>query len=622
MGFISALKERRIYRIAIAYLGLGWGALEVADQLADRGIIPELVYHLILIWFLMGIPAVLLIGWHHGEKGRQKAPLSEMALLLMLVVMATGWSASTVSREFEARASLARAENPLEQRTIAVTYFNDLTADSALGYLADGLTESLIVELSQVQGLSVISRNGMLTYRGETIPPDSLARVFGAGTVVEGDVEQRGRNTRINLRIVEGVNGSVWRRGSFEVPAEQALAARDSIAELASRLLREWLRTEVRVQQSLAGTRNTAAWSLLQRGEKARKDADEAIASGDPERAAALFASADSLFSEAAALDEQWPEPAVSRAALAYRQARLAQRDPPSAVALVGAGVRHADEALRRSNTEARAFEMRGTLNYYRQLLRVAEDAGREQALVQSARSDLTTAIRFDPLLASAHATLSHLYAAEGDINSAVLAAQTAYQTDMYLESAELVLWRLFNGLLEQGSFVRARSWCNEGLRRFPDDYRLASCELRLMITPEVEQPDVDSAWATFERVQGLVPEPRREGQRVRNEMIVAGVIGRVARQRSDAALADSARAVLNRATAAVTPALDPGRETLPIAAFSWIQIGDHDRAIATLQQHAAADPQFYASTRGEATSWWWREVQSDPRFIALTRGT
>ena len=133
------------------------------------------------------------------------------------------------------------------------------------------------------------------------------------------------------------------------------------------------------------------------------------------------------------------------------------------------------------------------------------------------------------------------------------------------------------------------------------------------------DDPDIAAAWAVVEKVDSLAPPARREGQRVRNEMIIAGVIARAANRQSNAALRDSARSVLERATAAVTPQLDPTRETLPIAAYSWILIGEHERAVTVLQQHAAADPGFYDSTRGEATSWWWRPIDDHPKFRAIT---
>ena len=618
MKFFEELKERRIVRFAVSFIGIGWVALEVVDQLADRGILPEVLYNVVLIWFVVGIPAALLIGWHHGEKGRQKAPLSEVALLLMLAVMGAGWSVSTVTREREIQRLAQAPENPLEMRRIAIPYFFVESVDSSLQYIADGLTEDLITKLSQVEGLTVISRNGVLPLRGEDIPIDSIARLFGAGTIVHGTVERRRGRLRVDVGLY-GSEGDRWKGVGLELGEEESLIARDSVASAIAGLLREWLGEEVRVRETATETRSTGAWSLLQQGEKVRKDAEAAFAAGDTDAAAALFSTADSLLARAEAMDPAWAEPPVSRAGLAYRQAYLAQRTPDVALQLIEKAVAHAEKALELSNTEARAYELRGTTNYYRRLLQLAEDAGEEDRLMESARADLERAVGFDRLLASAHATLSHLYYSEGDTNSGMLAAQMAYTTDMYLESAPLVLWRLFNGALEQGSFVTAREWCTEGTRRFPDDYRLASCDLRLMWTPHVADPDIAAAWAIVEKVDSLAPPARQEGQRVRNEMIMAGVIARAANRQSNEALRDSARSVLERATAAVTPQLDPTRETLPIAAYSWILIGEHERAVTVLQQHAAADPGFYDSTRGEATSWWWRPIDDHPKFRAIT---
>ncbi|HMG19191.1 MAG TPA: serine/threonine-protein kinase, partial [Gemmatimonadales bacterium] len=66
-------------------------------------------------------------------------------------------------------------------RHVAVLYFQDLSADSSLGFLADGLTEGLIEQLSQVRTLNVVSRNGVLPFRRSELPRDSIARAVGAG---------------------------------------------------------------------------------------------------------------------------------------------------------------------------------------------------------------------------------------------------------------------------------------------------------------------------------------------------------------------------------------------------------------------------------------------------------
>ena len=46
-------------------------------------------------------------------------------------------------------------------------YFEDRSPKQRLGYLADGLTEALIDELSAVQQLKVTSRNGSVAVQGK-----------------------------------------------------------------------------------------------------------------------------------------------------------------------------------------------------------------------------------------------------------------------------------------------------------------------------------------------------------------------------------------------------------------------------------------------------------------------
>jgi TolB-like protein len=617
MGIFQQLRERRLFQIAISYAGIGWAILEVTDQLADRGIAPELLYRVVLIWVLVGIPASLLVGWHHGEKGKQRAPVSEIAVLAVLAIFALGMSASTVGRQRTSAQLAAAQENPLDLRRIVVTYFRDDSPNGDYQYLADGITEDLIAELTQVQGLSVVSRNGSMQFRGLDVSPDSVAKSLNAGTVVEGSVEPRGKRLRVRINLLEGQSGAVFGRVAFDLDAADELVLRDSVTEQTGRLLRSHLGDEVRMQRSAAGTRNTAAWALLQRAEKLRKDAEAAVRAHDMENATALYERADSLLVDVEQLDREWSEPSIARAAIRYRQSRLAASSPTQAVRLIEAGLAHANEALRRSKTAARAYELRGTLSYFRWMLKVESDAKAQEALLQNARVDLETAVKYDPLLASAHATLSHLQIQLDDVSSAVLAAQKAYEADMYLEVADLVLWRLFNGSLGLGNFSKAKSWCDEGVRRFPTDSRLVACPLHLMMTPSVELPDIDSAWAIAARAAALAPSARAEAERVQNEMLVAAAIARTARHQQSTTLADSSRAVLRRAAASAGPELDPTRSLLSLEAYVWVLLGDKERAVGALYQHAAADPQAYARTRGE-TSWWFRDLEDHPRYRQL----
>ena len=612
MAIWQKLRERRLVQIVFSYLGALWVLLEVVNHFTQRGMVPDIAYEIVLIWGIAGIPAALVVGWYHGEKGSQRAPLGEVAILAVLVVIALTGSGMSVANYRTDVALAESSENALELRRIAVRYFDDETGGD-LRYLADALTEDLIAELSRVEALDVISRNGSLQFRDADVPPDSVGRALAAGTVVDGTLARRGENVRLDLRIVDSRSGAVIQRASLERPASEMLALRDWVVEEGSRQLREWIGEEVRVRGRGDDARSQESWTLVQRAERERKEAESLLLEGEADAAFARFDEADRLLGEAQRIDARWAEPAVQRAALAYRRARLAQNDPEAAVPLIEEGVRHADAALALARTHARALEMRGTLNYYRYLLRLTTDTRAQDALLESARNDLRSAVGYDPSLAGAWASLSHLYYQVDDVPNAVVAAQRAWEADAYLEVAELVLWRLFGGSLDLQNFGPAVQWCDEGAARFPESYRFASCRIRLMGTPAIAatEIDVDEAWRLLARQDSLVPERAAEFERARGLMAMAAVLAR-------ASLPDSARAVLERGRAIASPDIDPTRELLLVEAYARIVLGEKERAVQLLWEHEAAVP---GSFGGDGASlWWWRDLQDQPEFRRLIR--
>ena len=610
MSIWKQLRERRLVQIVFSYLGALWVLLEVLDHFTQRGLLGDIAYEVVLIWGLAGIPAALAIGWYHGEKGRQKAALGEIAILAVLFVIAFAASGMSVSN-YRIEAKLAESsENALELRRVAVRYFDDETGGD-LRYLADALTEDLIAELARVEALDVISRNGSLQFRDLDVPADSVGRALEAGTVVDGSIERRGENVRLDLRIVDSRSGAVIQRASLERPAHEMLELRDWLVEEGSRQLRGWIGDEIRVRGRADDAGSQESWTLVQRAERQRKDAESLLADGNAVAAFAAFDEADGLLADAQAIDQDWAEPAVQRAALAYRRARLAQNDPETAVSFIDQGVRHADAAIALARTSARALEMRGTLNYYRYLLRLTTDTRAQEALLESARNDLRSSVGYDATLAGAWASLSHLYYQVDDVPNAVIAAQRAWEADAYLEVAELVLWRLFGGSLDLMNFAPAVQWCAEGAERFPESYRFASCGLRLMGTPAIAAADldVDEAWRMLERQDSLVPERAAAFERARGLMTMGAVLAR-------ASMPDSARAVLERARALASPEIDPTRELLLVEAYARIVLGEKERAVELLWEHEAAVPGSFGGDG--ATLWWWRDLQDQPEFRRL----
>lgn len=603
MGFFSELRERRLFQIVAAYLAAGWVGIEVINTQVERGLLPDLAYNLALVWFLAGIPAAFLVGWHHGEKGKQKAPISEVVVLLVLAVSVVGFSGVSVADYVAQRSAIMAArESALDLDRIAVLYFDDRTPGRELQHVADGLTESLIEELSAVRSLDVISRNGVGQFRGSEVRPDSVARVLQAGTIVEGDIERVGDRLRVNVALLEGQTGAPYGgRASFERPADDLMAVREELAREVSRQLRAGMGREVQLRRARTGTSDQAAWVLYLRAERARKDGEDALVRHDDEAAREAFARADSLSRQVELLDPAWAAPAILRAELEYRRARLAH-DRHQRVEHAQRGRAEIAPVLEAEPTHARALGLRGTLRYFEYLQNMIPDEDEAAALRQQARVDFEAAVRLDPTLADVWSGLAHMYYGES-ITDAVMAGERAYEEDAYLDAANVVLWRLYTSHYDDlGNFNKAVRFCNEGARRFPEDDRFVSCQLELMHTPAVA-PDPDRAWELAARIDSLAAPQRKEFARVQTRIFVAGALAR-------ASMPDSARAVLDRAVAAIDPHFDPELELLTVAAAMMSMLGDDDRAIDLLKRHRTARPN--ASFEHH---WWYRSIRSHPRY-------
>ena len=552
-----------------------------------------------------------------GEWKRLKRPLGfrlrrslKFALPVAAVLLVLIFGATRLSRDRGARP--ASGDHLLDPGAIAVLYFEDLSPGGEFQYLADGLTEGLIRDLSRVSGLDVVSGNGVAQFRGSTAPPAEIAGSLETGTLIRGSVEPVGDQLRVSVRMVEGTSGVDIDRAQFDVPSGAFLAAQDSLVDEVTWLLRERLGEEIRLRMRRAETSSVEAWALVQRGESERKAAEAALPTGDAEAVFASFHRADSLFALAATADPAWVEPPTLRGWVAYRESRLAS-DLDAALEGIGRSLARAEEALALDPNAPKALELRGTTRYFKFLLGVTADPGEAQTLLRNARGDLEAAVDTDPSLASAHSTLSHLYYQTGELTQACLAAQLAYEADAYLDLANEILWRLFTTSFDTERLAQARGWCEEGRRRFPDEYRFWECKLWELTMPAVA-PDVGEAWSLWERTVDLTPEPLKEYQSHRTLMGVAGVIAR-------AELPDSARAVLSRARAGAD--VDAGGDLPYLEARVRTVLGDHQEAVDLLRQFLIG---FSFQDQEEAEEWgnhwFWRDLRGNPDFERLIRVT
>jgi eukaryotic-like serine/threonine-protein kinase len=491
-------------------------------------------------------------------------------------------------------------------KRVAVLYFDDQSRGHELGYLADGLTESLIEELDRVKVLDVISKHGVAPFKHGDVSIDSIARFLRAGTLVRGTVEEAGDRVRVTVRLVDGNSGVDFDRAKVEKPKTNALGARNELADEVASLLRERLGLEVHLREERSGTRNAEAWSLVQRATKAGKEGEELLKADSAGAGAQRFAGADSLLARAEVLDPKWAVPPITRGALAIRQVQNIKDDLRKGQ-LIADGLQHAQRAIAIDPRNAEALEVRGTLRYLKRYLGLAPDPAEAADLLRTAEEDLRQATSIDESRAAAWNTLSALLYQKFNRVESNLAARRAYEADAYLAAAPDIIWRLYATSYDLEQFVDAAQWCDVGHRRYPADPRFVSCRVWLQ-TSNVRPPDVADAWRQLGDLEKLTPKSAWEMRRRQMQMVIAVPIAR-------AGMLDSARRVIERSRAG--PELDPRGDLTGMEVVIRALIGDKDEALNLLKMYLTAHPEHRVGYTRHRT-WWYRSLQDDPRFKAI----
>jgi eukaryotic-like serine/threonine-protein kinase len=94
--------------------------------------------------------------------------------------------------------------------SIAVLPFINVSDDS-LEYLSDGMSESLMNDLSRLPNLTVMSRTSAFHYKGKTIDPQKAGSELGVKGVLWGRISQRGNDLFVSAELIDvSKNSHVW----------------------------------------------------------------------------------------------------------------------------------------------------------------------------------------------------------------------------------------------------------------------------------------------------------------------------------------------------------------------------------------------------------------------------
>ena len=141
-----------------------------------------------------------------------------------------------------------------------------LMANADREYISDGMTESIINNLSQLTNLKVIARSSVFRYKGKDLDVQAIGRELNVRSVVIGQVKQDGDELRIAVELMD-VNGnrSIW-GDTYQRKTGDILSVQKEIARNISEKLRLKLTGADQTQLTKTYTDNGDAYQAYLKG--------------------------------------------------------------------------------------------------------------------------------------------------------------------------------------------------------------------------------------------------------------------------------------------------------------------------------------------------------------------
>jgi TolB-like protein/Tfp pilus assembly protein PilF len=251
----------------------------------------------------------------------KNAKIGMVAVISIVVLLLVGWALSRRPGRMSGAASR-------QAISMAVLPLQNLSGDPTKDFLADGITENLIDNLSRLPGLRVVARSTAFRYKGAESDPQKAGRDLHVRAVLSGKLLEHGDTLVVQMELVDAVKGSLLWDNQYRRKLADIQSVQEDISRDVPRQLQLYLSDEEMARLVKPQTESSEAFQLYLRGRynwnkrteegftKAIEYFDQAI-DQDPQYALAYAGRADSyiLLAEYTVLPSKEALPKAQRAA-------------------------------------------------------------------------------------------------------------------------------------------------------------------------------------------------------------------------------------------------------------------------------------------------------------------
>jgi len=150
--------------------------------------------------------------------------------------------------------------------SLAVLPFVNSRTDPSTEYLSDGITESIINNLSQLPTLRVMARSTVFRYKGKEADAQKVGQELGVGAVLTGRLLERGDTLIVQTELVDVSKGTQLWGAQYNRRAGDLLTVQEDISREISERLRLRLTSEEKTHLTKRPTTNNEAYQLYLQG--------------------------------------------------------------------------------------------------------------------------------------------------------------------------------------------------------------------------------------------------------------------------------------------------------------------------------------------------------------------
>ena len=152
---------------------------------------------------------------------------------------------------------------PINQKSIAVLPFDNMSEDDKSDYFSDGITEDIITYLSKIENLKVISRTSIMQYKDSKKNLKVIAKELGVSNILEGSVRRVDDKVRISGQLIDAKTDEHLWADIYDRNLDDIFSVQTEVAKNIARALKAEMSDDDIKRLNKTMTTNPDAYELL-----------------------------------------------------------------------------------------------------------------------------------------------------------------------------------------------------------------------------------------------------------------------------------------------------------------------------------------------------------------------